>query len=221
MAARGIASRREADRLIALGKVFVNGKKAVLGERVKETDEITLNRPKNFSYAYYAYHKPAGIVTTNKSEGEKDIVDTLHLPENVVPQGRLDKDSTGLILLSNDGRITKPLLEPSFYHEKEYEVTVDKDIREGDLRKLARGVDIGDYTTRPAVVKRINTDKFSIILTEGKNRQIRRMCEKLNYHVSSLKRIRVMNIKLGTLKPGALRKLTSPELKTFLKSLGL
>ncbi len=202
LAQKNIASRREADELIKGGVVFVNGRRAVLGMQVSDADKIEVKKNKNTKkYVYYAYYKPKGIVTTNKSKGEREILDVTRFPETVYPIGRLDKESHGLILMTNDGRIVKKILDPNYKHEKEYEVLVDKALISSFFSHMQRGVNIGDYTTKPCKVTPRGQNGFSIVLTEGKNRQIRRMCEALGYKVVDLKRTRVMTVTLGSLKP--------------------
>lgn len=225
LAHTGVASRREADVLIGGGKVLINGKKAETGQQVNEGDEVEVvgkTKPKT----YLAYYKGRGIITHSPGEGEVDIIGRLARDfgiNHVAPVGRLDKDSEGLIILSNDGRITGPLLDPEADHEKEYDVLVDKPISGMFKRVMAAGVDIEGYRTKPAMVEgnEKNDKRFKIILTEGKKHQIRRMCAALGYQVQSLKRIRIMNIELGKLKPNQYRKISGPELDTFLNNLGL
>jgi len=224
LAHQGIASRREADVLVEAGKVLINGKKAKNGDQVHETDKVEV-RGATKSKTYLAYYKGRGIITHSPSEREVDIKSRLKKDYGIVdvsPIGRLDKDSEGLIILSNDGRITGPLLDPDADHEKEYEVHVDKNIGPMFLKAMANGVDIEGYRTKPAKVTahKSNQKKFTIILTEGKKHQIRRMCAALGYQIQSLKRVRVMGIKLDKLKPNQYRKLTGPELEKFLKELG-
>jgi 23S rRNA pseudouridine2604 synthase len=210
LADRGIATRREADRLITAGQVFVNGTKAVLGDQVSETDEVTV-RGKRQEYLYYVYNKPTGIVTSTPQKGETDIVHHTHFPGKVFPIGRLDKDSHGVIIMTNDGRITSKLLDPDQDHEKEYEVTVDESVTAAFVKNMSEGVLIklesGNYITKPCVVKKIGPKKFSIILTEGKKRQIRRMCESLECTVTDLVRTRIGKIKLGALKEGTFKEI--------------
>lgn len=225
LAHAGIASRREADVLVEAGKVRINGKKAKNGDQVQETDKVELTGATK-AKSYLAYYKGRGIITHSPGEKEVDIASRLakdYSITDVAPVGRLDKDSEGLIILSNDGRITGPLLDPEADHEKEYEVTVDKTIGPMFLKVMAAGVDIEGYRTKPAVVKKHKTNdkKFSIVLTEGKKHQIRRMCAALGYQIQSLKRVRIMNIKLDKLKPNQYRKLSGAELQTFLGTLGL
>lgn len=204
------ASRRESDTLIKDGKIFINGKKALLGQQVTDADTIEI-RGKEKNYVYYAYNKPVGIVTSTPTTGETDIIHHIRFPEKVFPIGRLDKDSYGLIIMTNDGRITKKMLDPEYDHEKEYEVSVDKAITPDFLEEMSSGVRIDlkkeKYTTKPCKVKKLSSKKFSIILTEGKNRQIRRMCEALGYTVEDLKRIRIGKIMLGNLKQGEYKKI--------------
>lgn len=225
LAHQGIASRREADVLVAAGKVLINGVKARNGDQVTETDKVELLGATK-TKSYLAYYKGRGIITHSPSEKEVDIAQRLlkdYGIDNVAPIGRLDKDSEGLMILSNDGRITGPLLDPESDHEKEYEVMVDKAIGGMFIKAMTAGVDIEGYRTKPAKVTahKTNDKKFTIILTEGKKHQIRRMCAALGYQIQSLKRVRIMSIKLDKLKPNQYRKIAGPELKDFLKELGL
>lgn len=225
LAAQGIASRREADTLIAAGKVTVNGKKAEMGQQVNADDDVSVVG-KTKKKVYLAYYKGRGIITHSPAEGEVDIAERLkkdYSITDVAPIGRLDKDSEGLILLSNDGRITGPLLDPEADHEKEYEVLVDKPVSGMMLRAMAAGVDIEGYRTKPSETKKHpkNDKRFTIILTEGKKHQIRRMCAALGYQVQSLKRVRVMNIELGDIKPNQYRKIAGPELNKLLSDLNV
>ena len=225
LAHQGIASRREADVLVAAGKVLINGVKARNGDQVTETDKVELLGATK-TKSYLAYYKGRGIITHSPSEKEVDIAQRLlkdYGIDNVAPIGRLDKDSEGLMVLSNDGRITGPLLDPESDHEKEYEVMVDKAIGGMFIKAMTAGVDIEGYRTKPAKVTahKTNDKKFTIILTEGKKHQIRRMCAALGYQIQSLKRVRIMSIKLDKLKPNQYRKIAGPELKDFLKELGL
>ncbi len=226
LADKGYATRRGADEIIEKGLVTINGKLAVLGDKVTEADTVVVKQKrKPTQYAYLAYNKPRGLVTTGAQGDDQEIIDAVHYRTRVFPVGRLDKDSYGLIILTNDGRITDRLLNPDKKHEKEYIVTVNKKFTPGFLRNMAEGVDIGDKkepnVTRPAVVKKLKEATFSIILTEGKNRQIRRMTDKLGYTVTDLKRVRVQNILLNDIKPGAYREIVDEEREVFLNSLGL
>ncbi len=225
LAHTGVASRREADVLIEAGKVIINGEKAEIGQKVEDGDKVeVLGKTKTKNY--YAYYKGRGIITHSPAEGETDIMTRLKKDyglSHVAPVGRLDKDSEGLIILSNDGRITGPLLDPESDTPKEYDVTVDKPITGMFTRIMGSGVDIEGYKTKPAkVTKNSKNDKrFNIVLTEGKKHQIRRMCAALGYQIQTLKRVRVANIELGKLKPNQYRKISGEELQTLLKSLGL
>lgn len=218
---RGIATRIKADELIKRGLVTINGKKAVLGDKVLEKDIVKVNNKTKENFIYLAYNKPKGVVTANPQGNEIDIAKILPNENKVFPIGRLDKNSYGLIILSNDGRVTDRLLNPEKNHEKEYIVEVDRKYTPAFLEHMKNGVMIGDYKTKPAIVKRINDKKFSIILTEGKNRQIRRMTEKLGYTVKDLCRIRIQNIKLGDIKQNSYRKIEGEEKDKFLQSLNL
>ena len=225
LADQRVSSRREADVLIATKKVLINGKIAKIGDRVQEGDEVTLGGETK-SKRYLAYYKGSGIITPSPAAGEMDIATRLkkdYSITDVSPVGRLDKDSEGLIILSNDGRITGPLLDPEADHEKEYSVTVDKNVTPAFLKLLELGVVIEGYRTKPgkAVGTPKNLKRFNLTITEGKKHQIRRMCAALGYQVESLKRVRVMNVELGALKPNQFRKLGDNELKLFLAALGL
>ena len=197
----GYCSRREADRLIASGKVLVNGKKAEIGVKVSSEEEITVNGEllnnsinKNI---YLAFNKPKGIVCTTDTRLEKDnIIDFINYPKRIFPIGRLDKPSEGLIFLTNDGDIVNKILRARNNHEKEYIVTVDKPITPDFIYKMSNGIPILNTVTKKCFVKQTHKNQFRIILTQGLNRQIRRMCEYLNYRVNALKRVRIMNVKL-------------------------
>jgi 23S rRNA pseudouridine2604 synthase len=219
LALHGYATRRKADELIERGLVTINGEAAKLGDMVKEGDAVSVKKKKNRSkLIYLAYNKPEGIVTHGPQGDEKDIAMSIKR-HDVFPLGRLDKKSHGLILLTNDGRVTGPLLDPDTHHEKEYEVTVDKKISNHFLKWMAKGVNIEGYTTKPAAAEKVNDKKVRITLTEGKTHQIRRMCAALGYVVRDLKRVRILNIKLGRLKPNEYREIVGPELAAFKKQL--
>jgi len=223
LAHTNIASRREADAMIVTGKILVNGQIAKIGQQISAKDVVAVvgqTKPKQ----YLAYYKGRGIIAHSPTEQEVDIATRLKRDygiSDVAPIGRLDKDSEGLIILSNDGRITGPLLDPKANHEKEYSVTVDKNITKTFLKLMELGVDIEGYRTKPArlIEQPKNPKRFNIVITEGKKHQIRRMCAALGYQIDTLKRIRIMNIELGTLKPNQYRNLSGHELKTFLKDL--
>ena len=212
----GVCSRREADRLIERGRVTVDGKLALTGMKIIPGQEVRVgNRiiSKQDEMVVLAVNKPRGIVCTEEKRERNSIVRFLDYPVRVTYIGRLDKDSHGLLLMTNNGDIINRMMRASNYHEKEYKVTVDKEITDGFLEKMASGVPILDTVTRPCQVRKIGKYTFSIILTQGLNRQIRRMCEALGYEVKDLLRVRVMNICLGNLKEGQYRQLTDEELE--------
>ena len=215
----GYCSRREADKLIGAGRVLVNGKKAEMGIKIGSKDKIivngvTLDQPKNKN-VYLAFNKPKGIVCTTDTRVEKDnIIDFINYPKRIFPVGRLDKPSEGLIFLTNDGNIVNKILRARNQHEKEYIVTVNKPITKDFIYKMSNGVPILDTVTKKCFVKQTHKNQFKIILTQGLNRQIRRMCEYLDYRVTALKRIRIMNVKLDV-KVGKWRYLKPDELKTL------
>lgn len=220
LAHKGVATRRGADTLIQQGKVFINGTRALLGSIVQKTDTITTTQTLAPSYRYVLYHKPVGVITHSPQKGERDVRTDSGL-EQLFPIGRLDKASSGLLILTNDGRVTDRLLNPVHLHEKEYEVTVRERIPSYAPKAWERGVDIGGYTTKPAEVTIINDHTFRIVLSEGKKHQVRRMCESVHLTVQSLKRIRIMNLSIGSLRPGSHKTLSPAEQKKFLGLLGL
>lgn len=222
LATKDICSRREADELIKAGKIKINGKRAVLGDKVLEDDEVVVSKKNPKKLFYFAYNKPVGIITHSPQRDEKSIADVANFPQEVYPIGRLDKDSWGLIIMTNDGRITDKILNPEKNHQKEYAVKVNKVMSESFLGKMARGVMLDDgYKTKETKVQKINDGMFSIILTEGKKRQIRRMCTRLGYSVVDLKRTRIMSIEISGLKPGEFREIKGSELDIFLLELGI
>lgn len=226
LALKGIATRRDADALVAAHRVFVNGKPALLGQKVEEGDTVEVRgKIKEASTrVYYAYHKPRSIVTHSAQGKEEDISMILKdIPElkKLFPVGRLDKDSSGLLILTNDGRITDRLLNPKYDHEKEYVVRTKLPLRESFKEYMEQGVRIEDDMTKPAKIRILGSKTFAITLTEGKRHQIRRMVVAMHNEVQSLERVRVMNIKLGKLPSGSARKIEGKELEIFLKSLGL
>lgn len=221
LAEKGICSRREADKLIEEGKISINSTTAKLGEMVTADDKVDVVGDMK-ELIYIAYNKPAGIVTNCPQKGEKEIKDILKLNFEYFPVGRIDKHSRGLILLSNDGRITDKLLNPRNFHEKEYIVEVNRELQENDLRQLRQGITLdGGFITKPCEIKMINNCTFSIILTEGKNRQIRRMCLALGYDVVDLNRVRIMNIELGSMPEGHYKILKGEVLEELLEELEL
>ena len=218
----GYCSRREADRLLEQGKIQVDGHTAFVGERITKEQYITVNgipvgeKPREI---VIAFNKPKGIVCTSSVKEKNNIVDYLHFPTRIYPVGRLDKDSTGLILLTNDGELTDRILRGKNNHEKEYLVTVQKPLRPEIVRAMEQGVPILDTMTRPCQIIQIGSLTSRIILTQGLNRQIRRMCEYFGYKVITLKRVRVMNIHLGELKEGTWREITGNELEELKNAL--
>ncbi|MCJ8015188.1 23S rRNA pseudouridine(2604) synthase RluF [Paenibacillus sp. KQZ6P-2] len=211
----GFCSRREADKWVESGKVTINGITAVLGSQAEEGDDVRVGgqplQAKKKSHVYIALNKPVGITSTTEQHIKGNIVDFVGHPERIFPIGRLDKDSEGLILMTSDGDIVNKILRSEGKHEKEYIVTVDKPITTSFLTGMAGGVKILGEMTLPCTITRISERVFKIILTEGKNRQIRRMCSAFGYSVRKLQRIRIMNIKLGSLQKGSWRDLTDDE----------
>lgn len=217
IAETGYCSRREADKLIEQGRVKVNGNPVELGLKVSSSDTISINGKvitKEVKNVYLAFNKPVGIVCTTDTKVEKDnIIDYINYPERIFPIGRLDKPSEGLIFLTNDGDIVNKILRSRNNHEKEYVVTVHKKITSKFISDMSNGVPILETITKKCMVKRIDDYTFNIVLTQGLNRQIRRMCDYLGYRVITLKRIRIMNVSLGDIKMGEYRKLTTHELQ--------
>ena len=211
----GICSRREADKHIADGKVKIDGKQAVIGSKVMPGNKVTFNgRPvKNKEKrVLIALNKPVGIVSTTDRRDPNNIVDFVNHPKRIFPIGRLDKDSEGLILLTNDGDIVNLILRERYGHEKEYIVTVNKEITKEFVTKMSEGVPVLSTVTKPCKIIMINKNTFRIILTQGLNRQIRRMCDYLGYKVTKLVRVRIINIDLGRLKTGTWRNISDKEL---------
>lgn len=220
----GVCSRREADRLIEAGKVTVDGVTASMGMKVVPGQQVVCDgktvggkdRP-----VLLAVNKPRGIVcTTSDKDRAENIVEFLNYPIRVYPVGRLDKESEGLLLMTNQGEMMDQILRGRNGHEKEYQVTVDKKITGDFIRRMGAGVAILDTVTRPCEVEQTGEKTFRIILTQGLNRQIRRMCEVLGYQVTKLRRVRIMNIKLGNLKTGAYREVTGAEIAELNRLLG-
>ena len=213
----GYCSRREADKLIEAGRVTINGVVPEMGTKISQNDVVEVDgKPVVNSkdpFVYLAFNKPVGIVCTTDTSVEKDnIIDFIKYPKRIFPIGRLDKPSEGLILLTDDGDIVNKILRASNNHEKEYLVKVDKPISQTFIERMSGGIPILDRVTKKCKVEKLNTYEFKIVLTQGLNRQIRRMCEYLNYEVETLKRIRIMNIKLD-MPVGEFRELTKEELK--------
>ncbi len=218
----GHCSRREADKLIAAGQVQINGVTARLGNRVSPGDEVRLNGVLITSQhkppaLYIMLNKPVGITCTTDQSIPGNIIDHIGYPERIFPIGRLDKPSQGLILLTNDGDIVNKILRAGNQHEKEYIVSVNRPLTQDFLQQMANGVSILDTITQPCTVEQLGKHTFRIILTQGLNRQIRRMCSHLGYEVSSLQRTRIMHIRLGKLQPGQWRPLTTHETNILLE----
>lgn len=210
----GYCSRREADKLVAEGRVTINGLTAELGSQAELGDDVRINGRKigkQSAHVYIALNKPVGITCTTELHVRGNIVNYVNHSERIFPIGRLDKDSEGLILLTNDGDVVNPILRSEGKHEKEYVVTVDKAITPSFIKGMSEGVHILGSKTLPCKLKQVGPRTFHIILTEGKNRQIRRMCEAFGYEVIKLKRIRIMNILLSDLEKGKWRNLTEDE----------
>lgn len=226
LAVKNYSTRKGGDELVSKKKVLINGKIAVLGDKVNETDKVevrfrSIDPRKKFTYA--AYNKKVGDLTLSSLKGQRDIKQNIRGEEtlkDVFPVGRLDKDSKGLIILTNDGRITDRLLNPEYSHEKEYIVETKMKLRNNFKEKMEAGVNIEGYVTKECKVTVLDEFTFRIILNEGKKHQIRRMCSAVFNEVTSLTRVRIMNITLGNIPPGGYRILEGEELHTFLKNLG-
>jgi 23S rRNA pseudouridine2604 synthase len=219
----GASTRRGADTLIENGKVFVNGKPAVIGQKIEANDTVEVRGEKK-AYRYVLYYKPRGVITHSPAPDEIDIETQIkreHGITGLAPIGRLDKDSEGLILLTDDGRVTDRILNPKHAHIREYEVTVDKPITNGFLMQLKEGVDIEGYTTKRAFAEKVSNETFRLKLTEGKKHQVRRMCAALGYQVQKLVRISLLSLRQDDLTSGQYREINGAELKEFLSSLGL
>jgi 23S rRNA pseudouridine2604 synthase len=222
IAETGLCSRREADKMLDAGRVLLNGQPAQKGNRVAAGDEVSVDgkslttKP---AAVYLALHKPAGITCTTDQRDKTNIIDFVNYPERIFPIGRLDKPSTGLILLTNDGDIVNKILRVENAHDKEYIVTVDKPIDKEFIRRMAGGLPILDRVTKRCEVEKLGKQKFRIVLTQGLNRQIRRMCEYLGYEVLTLKRLRIMNVRLDDLPVGEWRELRDTELEVLLANM--
>jgi 23S rRNA pseudouridine2604 synthase len=216
----GLCSRREADAWISQGRVTINGVRAELGSQVNDGDEVRVDKrvvgAKKKKQVYICLNKPVGVTCTTERHIKGNIIDFIGHTERIFPIGRLDKDSDGLILLTSNGDIVNEILRSENNHEKEYVVTVDKPVTEAFLSRMAQGVRILDTTTKPCKARRIGKNAFGIILTQGLNRQIRRMCEVFGYEVRRLQRVRIINIRLGALKIGQWRNLSQTELHGLL-----
>ena len=220
---QGICSRREADRLIESGLITINGRVAKLGDQVTSMDIIARDGrviPWGKANLYIKYHKPVGVTTTSESHVPQNIIAEIGHPERIFPIGRLDKDSSGLILLTNDGNIVNEILRAEFGHDREYLVQVDRPFDQSFLDRMARGVVILGSVTRPCRTMRVGRDQFRIILIEGRNRQIRRMCHTLGYRVIKLHRTRIMHITVKGLGSGEWEELTSEEREQLFAAVG-
>lgn len=228
----GVCSRREADRMIEEGRITVDGRKAEMGMRVRPDQEIKVGKKvismEREEEVLLAVYKPEGVVCTTDRREKRNIVDFVGYPVRIYPIGRLDKDSEGLILMTNIGSLVNKMMRSVNYHEKEYLVTVHKPVTDAFLERMAKGVRIRkeekgevllDAMTRPCQVEKLGRCSFRIILTQGLNRQIRRMCEALGYQVTHLKRVRVLNIELKGIRPGTWRRVTDKELKELMELL--
>ncbi|TAH42616.1 MAG: 23S rRNA pseudouridine(2604) synthase RluF [Bacteroidetes bacterium] len=214
----GYCSRREADRLIQEGKILVNGSVAELGTKVTDTDVVTVDGKViqvQHDFVYLAFHKPPGIICTTETNVRDNIIDYIQYPKRIFPVGRLDRASEGLIFMTSDGDIVNKILRAGNNHEKEYIVTVDKPITAKFINEMSNGIPILDTVTRNCFVEKTTKHEFRIILTQGLNRQIRRMCDYLDYRVERLIRTRIMNVTLENLEPGKYRELTQEELQTI------
>ena len=212
----GFCSRREADRLVDAGKVKINGHLALMGDKVSHEDTIEVNgqvvgKPKKEKMVLIAVNKPRGIVCTTTKQEKNNIVDFVKYPTRIYPIGRLDKESEGLILMTNNGELVNKILRSRNNHEKEYIVTVNKQVTSSFLKKMEAGVPILDTVTKPCICQKTGNREFKIILTQGLNRQIRRMCEYLGYRVEKLVRVRILNIRLGNIPKGHYRNVTKAE----------
>ena len=219
----GICSRREADRLVESGRVTINQRVASLGDKVSPEDVIARDGqviPWGAAPVYIKYYKPVGVTTTSESHVTRNIIAEIGHPERIFPIGRLDKDSSGLILLTNDGDIVNEILRTEHGHEREYEVSVDRPFDQTFIDHMAQGVIILDRPTKPCRVERIGPAGFCIILTEGRNRQIRRMCQLLGYRVLALHRVRIMHITLEGLVPESWKPLTDEERRQLFQAIG-
>lgn len=225
LSTHGYCSRREADRLIKKGRVFINDKPASLGDKVTDDDDVRVegrDRKKQPKKIYIALNKPVGLISTTDTRKPDNVIDYVGYPERLFLVGRLDVESQGLILLTNDGILANRLMHPRYEHEKEYVVTVDKPVEKIDIGRLQSGVVLDDGPTQPTKVRQLGPNRFAIILKEGRNRQIRRMCEALGYTATALKRTRIGTLKIpGAYPVGNWRHLTDKEVRDLYKLVGL
>ena len=225
IAEQGYCSRREADRLIEAGKVFINDKKAELGDRVAHGDSVRVEgRDKKTEppKVYILLNKPVGLIVTTDTTKKDNVINYIDYPERIFPVGRLDVKSEGLLLLTNDGTLANRIMHPRYEHDKEYVIEVDRPMPRSDINKLQHGIELEDGVTAPAQVRQMEPTKFAIILKEGRNRQIRRMVEALDYEVVKLKRTRILTLKLvGSFPAGKWRQLTEKEVRDLKKMVGM
>ena len=223
IAKSGFCSRRKADRLIEEGKVLINGKQAKLGDAVSSDDTVNIGDHvvtiEGKQDLYLMFNKPYGVISTFDENADNSLLDYIDGDERVFYIGRLDVESTGLMLFTNNGGVANKITDANENHEKEYVVTVDKKITRNFLDAMRKGVMFDDRKSKPAQAKKVSDTRFKLIITEGRNRQVRKMCEALGYHVKQLKRTRVMNVKLGTLGEGNWRELTKNERRGLLNAL--
>ena len=220
----GVCSRRQADALIEQGRVSVDGEKAVMGTKVLPSQLVKVDgKPINDDgkTIIILFNKPVGLVCTTADDEKDNVVKYINYPRRIYPVGRLDKDSQGLLLLTNRGDLVNGIMRSRYDHEKEYIVTVDRPVTEDFMKRMSKGVPILDTVTKPCFIERLGKYKFRIIITQGLNRQIRRMCEHFGYEVKTLKRIRILDIQLGDLKEGEWRNATSAEKKYLMKYAGM
>ena len=215
----GFCSRRQADRFVDEGRVMINGKPAQMGQKVLESDDIVVDgklvERSMHTEIILAFNKPVGIVCTSSKQEKDNIIDFINYPERIYPIGRLDKDSHGLILLTNNGELMDAILRGQYGHEKEYYVKVNHPIKDSHIQALEQGIPILDTMTKPCRIRKISQKEMHITLTQGLNRQIRRMCDYFDYRVVDLQRVRVMNIVLGDLPEGKYRPLTMDEVRVL------
>lgn len=225
IAEHGYCSRREADRLIKAGKVFINDNLAELGDKVDESDSVRVlgrDKKKIPPKVYILLNKPIGMISTTDKRAKNNVITHIDHEERIFPVGRLDVASEGLLFLTNDGALANKLMHPKYEHEKEYVVEVDHPMPRSDINKLQNGVELEDGVTLPAKVRQMSPIKFAIILREGRNRQIRRMCEAIGYEVVSLKRTRILTLKMvGSFPTGKWRNLTEKEIRDLQKAVGM
>ncbi|MBT4857251.1 rRNA pseudouridine synthase [Candidatus Uhrbacteria bacterium] len=224
IAQSGYCSRRKADQLIEDGVVTINGNPSEVGQKVAHNDVVAVNGQKieiNEKEVYLAFHKPFGVICTADEKADNTIYDYLPTDQRLLYVGRLDVESSGLLIMTSDGNVANAIAHGSGSHEKEYIVTVDKPINRAFAKKMRDGVIIEGEKTKPALIKKMRDDRFSLIITQGRNRQVRKMCEAFGYKVKTLRRVRVMNVKLGALGEGNYRPLTKNERRGLLASLGM